>query len=150
MDVSKGHGRLETRKLTVSRFLPNQGDDDISFPFVNQAFRIERTIEYPGGKTTCETVYAITSLPRERANPRQLLELNRGHWAIEANHYVRDVTMDEDRSRVRKGSGPQVMATLWNLTIGVIRLAGGTSIAAGLRGFGWGPRSGVFRLLGAN
>lgn len=30
-----------------------------------------------------EHVYGLTSLPPEQANPQRLLELNRGHWAIE-------------------------------------------------------------------
>jgi predicted transposase YbfD/YdcC len=44
-------------------------------------------------------VYGVTSLPPERATPARLLELVRGHWAIEnKSHWVRDVTFDEDRS----------------------------------------------------
>ena len=39
--------------------------------------------------------------------------------AIEALHHTRDVTSGEDRSTVRTGSGPQVMAALRNFTIGV-------------------------------
>ena len=58
------------------------------------------------GETTVEVVYGITSLGRERADAKRLLELTRGHWGIENGlHYVRDVTMGEDASRVRKGSG---------------------------------------------
>ncbi len=63
-----------------------------------------------------------------------MLALNRGHWGIENRlHWVRDVTFDEDRSQVRTGAGPQVMASLRNLAITVLRLAGCTSIAAALR-----------------
>jgi predicted transposase YbfD/YdcC len=47
-------------------------------------------------------------------------------------HWVRDVTFDEDQSQVRTGSGPQVMATLGNLAISVLRLAGQANIARGL------------------
>jgi len=46
---------------------------------------------------------------------------------------VRDVTFDEDRSQVRKGSGPRVMATLRNLAISVLNIAGATSIAKATR-----------------
>jgi hypothetical protein len=48
-------------------------------------------------------------------------------------HWVRDVDYDEDRSQVRTGCGPQVMATLRNTAIGLLRLAGRRSIAAALR-----------------
>ena len=78
--------------------------------------------------------YAATSLTPAQANPQRLLALWRGHWGIENRvHWVRDVTFDEDRSQVRTGSAPQIMAALRNLTISVIRLAGETNIAAALR-----------------
>jgi hypothetical protein len=57
----------------------------------------------------------------------QLVEL--GHWQLEALHWVRDATFAGDASRIRTASGPQVMATLRNLAIGLVRLAGHTQIA---------------------
>lgn len=48
-------------------------------------------------------------------------------------HWVRDVTFREDASQIRTGSRPQIMATLRNLAIGLIRQAGHTSIAATIR-----------------
>ncbi|MFC1935511.1 hypothetical protein ACFLX9_01935 [Chloroflexota bacterium] len=66
--------------------------------------------------------------------PKRLLALSRGHWGIEDRlHWVRDVTLDEDRYQVRCGSGPQVIAAFRNLTIGLLRLAGHRNIAASLR-----------------
>jgi predicted transposase YbfD/YdcC len=48
-------------------------------------------------------VYEITSLAPEQADPARLLALTRAHWVIENKvHWVRDVTFDEDRCRVRK------------------------------------------------
>jgi len=64
----------------------------------------------------------------------RLLGLVRGHWSIEnQSHWVRDVTFDEDRSQVRCGNIPQVMATLRNTAIGLLRWAGYTNIAAACR-----------------
>ena len=55
----------------------------------------------------------------------------RCHWSIENSiHWVRDVTYDEDRSQIRTGSGPEIMAALRNAAIGALRLAGITNIAA--------------------
>lgn len=48
-------------------------------------------------------------------------------------HHVRDVTFGEDASRVRTGSAPRAMASLRNLAIGALRLAGRNDIAEGLR-----------------
>lgn len=55
------------------------------------------------------------------------------HWPIENRlHWVRDVTFDEDRSQIRTGNGPRVMATLRSTAISLIRLAGQTNIAKNL------------------
>ena len=67
----------------------------------------------------------------ERATPERLLALGRGQWQIEnTSHWVRDVTFDEDRSQVRCGNIPQVMAALRNTAIGLLRSAGYSHIAA--------------------
>ena len=51
-----------------------------------------------GGKTSIETVYAITSLTADEAGPVSLLQLSRDHWGIENKlHYVRDVSCREDQ-----------------------------------------------------
>ena len=57
-----------------------------------------------------------------------------GHWSIENRlHWVRDVVYDEDRSQIRTGHAPRVMATLRSTAIGLHRLTGATNIAAALR-----------------
>jgi predicted transposase YbfD/YdcC len=64
-----------------------------------------------------------------QATPAQLADWIRGHWQIEVLHYIRDVTYGEDASQIRAGNGPQVMATLCNLVIAILRLAGHPGIA---------------------
>ena len=87
-----------------------------------------------------ETVYAITSLDHRAAGPRLLAGWIRSHWTIENSlHWVRDVTGGEDHSRVRTGHRPQVMAALRNTAINIIRLRGGTNIAAAHRAFSYNP-----------
>jgi len=86
------------------------------------------------GEVEQETVYGVTSLGMLRADAGRLLQLVRQHWHIEnRSHWVRDVTFDEDRSQVRVGSIPQVMAALRNTAIGLLRLNGATNIAAATR-----------------
>ena len=79
-----------------------------------QVFRIERQrTNLQGEKEEREVAFGITSLSPKKATPGQLLAFNRNHWSIENKvHYVRDVTFDEDRSRVRKKAAPQVMASM--------------------------------------
>jgi len=105
--------------------------------------------EVATGATRRETSYGVTSLPPAQASPARLLALVRAHWTIENRlHWVRDVTFDEDRSRIRRGAGPQVMATLRNLAISLLRLAGAPLIAPALRQAGWAGHRTIFRLLG--
>jgi hypothetical protein len=47
--------------------------------------------------------------------------------------WVRDVDCGEGRSQVSAAAGPQIMASLRNLAITILRLAGYASIAAALR-----------------
>jgi hypothetical protein len=107
----------------------------VDFPHAAQVFAIRRdTTEMVSQKSRIETVYGITSLKAECADPERLLALSRNHWTIENRlHWVRDVTFDEDRSRVRKGAGAQVMASLRNLAISLLRIAGARYIAPALR-----------------
>lgn len=127
----KGHGRIEIRKIQTTTIL----NDYLTFPYVEQVCRIKRiTYNLDGTFLREETAYGITSLSSEKADPARLLKLNRGHWCIENRlHWVRDVTFDEDRSQVRKGSGPQVMATLRNLAISLFRLNEIKNVAQAVR-----------------
>jgi predicted transposase YbfD/YdcC len=129
--VDVGHGRIETRNLTTSEALVGYSD----WPGLAQVFEVGRhVITKKTGAARVEVVYGVTSLSSERATPGRVLALVRGHWAIEnKSHWVRDVTFDEDRSQVRCGNIPQVMATLRNTTIGLLRWAGHTNIAAACR-----------------
>lgn len=87
-----------------------------------------------GGQETREVEYAITSAGPGWADAAALLACWRGHWGIENRvHWVRDVTMGEDASRIRVGSAPEAMAGLRNAAISVLRLSGITNIAEALR-----------------
>jgi len=110
----------------------------LAFPHAAQAIQIVRRRRPLSGKNTrkwsTETVYAITSLTAAQASPAELAAIVRGHWLIEDRlHWIRDVVYDEDRSQVRTGNGPRVMASLRNLAISILRLTGETNIAAALR-----------------
>jgi predicted transposase YbfD/YdcC len=129
--VDVGHGRIETRNLTTSEALVGYSD----WPGLAQVFEVGRhVITKKTEKERVEVVYGVTSLSPERATPNRLLELVRGHWGIEnKSHWVRDVTFDEDRSQVRCGNIPHIMAALRNTAIGLLRWAGHTNIAAACR-----------------
>jgi predicted transposase YbfD/YdcC len=135
--VEKGHGRIDTRSIETLSRIPSL----IDFPGVKQIARLtrERTVK---GATSVETVCIVTSLSRRRAPAATLLNLVRAHWSIENRvHRVRDVTLGEDACTVSSGSTPQVLATLRNAALTLIRKTGLTNIASAIRSFASCPQA---------
>lgn len=136
--LDSGHGRIEERSLVATSVLAGQQE---IWPGIEQVFCIERrrTLK-KSGKQSDEVVYGVTSLSRQQADASALLKLVRDHWRIEnQSHWVRDVTFGEDHSQVRVGSLPQAMAALRNVAVGLMRVAGESSIAKGCRKFAAQP-----------
>ena len=83
-----------------------------------------------GRPSRSSTSSPATAMP----SPATLAAWIRGHWHIENKlHWVRDVTYQEDKSLVRTGNAPRVMATLRSLAISLLRLDGHANIAAANR-----------------
>ena len=103
------------------------------WPGIAQVYRLTR-VRKTKGKVETEVVYGISSLPRERAGAKRLLGLTRAHWGIENGlHGVRDGTLREDASRIRKGTAPQLMASLRNIIVFLFHRLGHRSAAAATR-----------------
>jgi predicted transposase YbfD/YdcC len=130
-------GRIETRSIAVSSAMAGLSD----WPGLDQVMKLERTVlKKATGEIREEIVYGVSSLSSRRATPPQLNQLWREHWTIENKlHWVRDVTFDEDRSQVRSGSAPQVMAALRNIAISALRLRKVSNIAAAQRKYAAQP-----------
>jgi predicted transposase YbfD/YdcC len=144
-EYDKGHGRIETRSIRTSTAL----NDYLNFPYVGQVFKINRiTTDLNGKLLNSETAYGLTSLSTKDADPKRLLKLNRDHWHIENKlHYVRDVVFNEDKSRIRKGNGAQVMAILRNMAINILRSVATDNIACKIKSIGWNKWE-LFKLVG--
>jgi predicted transposase YbfD/YdcC len=124
--VSTDHGRRARRTIKAA-LAPSW----IEFDGAAQVAQVRRTVTR-NGKKTVEVVYLITS--DRAADPATLAAWVRGHWHIENKlHWVRDVTYQEDKSLVRTGNAPRVMATLRSLAISLLRLDGHANIAAANR-----------------
>lgn len=125
------HGRIETRKIWTTTEL----NAYLDFPYVGQAFVIEReVIQKKTGQCTTEFAYGLTSRPPHQADPQRVLGSNRGHWSIENScHYILDWNYDEDRSRIRKGHGPENISRLRRFAIGLIKSKGVRSVPQKMR-----------------
>lgn len=127
--TEKAPGRLDMRSMRVSSELKGYSD----WPGLEQVFEIRRCWQSKG--VWKEAVrYGVTSLPATIAIPERVLKLKQGHWTIENRlHYVKDVTMGEDKSTLHKDHGPKIMAALRNTVISLLRRAGCSTIAARMR-----------------
>lgn len=125
IEDDRGHGRVERRQIRTT------DTDDALFPGARQVFRLRRDVGgLDGIWDTKEIVYGVTSLPAELAGPAQLNHYQRQHWTVENRlHWTRDVTFAEDKSQVRTGTTPRVLAGFRNLAINTFRLAGRANIA---------------------
>jgi len=118
--VNKGHGRIEVREcwstsnpeyLNLIRGIRNwAGLRSIAMVVCT------RIIE---GKETKYVRYYISSLT---GNAERILQVVRKHWAIENElHWVLDVALNEDRSRVRKDQSPENLAVLRHIAINLLK-----------------------------
>ena len=142
--VDRGHGRIDVR---VIKTLPPTALIAALFPHVRQVFLVERhSYGTDGSLLGAVAVLGITSLPPDLAGPGDLLAYLRGHWAIEMHHYVRDVCLGEDASRVRRAH--QALAAIRNTIIGILHLHRVPNIAAQLRANHRDPYRLPLQLLG--
>lgn len=142
--VRLAHGRLEQRTLLAVKAPP-----DLGFPFARQVLRLERRMlsKRTGEILNEETVYGVTSLAPEQANPLQLLNLWRTHWQIEALHWVRDAVFREDHSTTRTGHAPEALAAFRNLAISLIHRWRGSRVTEAREYYAAHPAQ-LFRRLG--
>jgi predicted transposase YbfD/YdcC len=77
-----------------------------------------------------EVCFYITSLPPK---VKRLARLVRDHWSIENSlHWTLDVTFSDDRTRIRKGSGPEIAGIFRRLALTVLEQD--TSLISSIRG----------------
>lgn len=116
-DHDKGHGRVEHRLCYVTDQLDwlEQRSDWCDLKTVAM---IESQVTV-NDETTVECRYFISSLAPDA---KELAQAIRSHWAIENSlHWVLDVTMGEDFSRVRKDHAPENMAMVRHIVLNLLR-----------------------------
>lgn len=126
----KGHGRKERREHLTIKAPPHMAL--VAWPGLQSITMVCRNATFiSGNKPDRENVmYYISSL---KPKVKTLAKHIRGHWAIENSlHHVLDVTFTEDRSRIRKGSGPEVSSCLRKMAANILQLD--TTIKDNIRG----------------
>jgi predicted transposase YbfD/YdcC len=118
--VNKGHGRIETRQCWAI-----SGEDSLQFLRDHEQWKGLQTIAMVNSqrqvksKITIETRYYISSLPNDA---KKILHAARSHWGVENSlHWVLDVAMGEDDSRIRKDNAPENMAALRRIALNLLK-----------------------------
>jgi predicted transposase YbfD/YdcC len=77
------------------------------------------SLDYHDGKESKDTRYYISSL---ESNAERILQVVRRRWAIENElHWVLDVALNEDRSRIRKDHAPENLAFLRHIALNLLK-----------------------------
>ncbi len=129
---AKKRGRKEKRNVElfnveeVSTKLPDVWKDHIK-----TIIKIDRTRKKFDTREKCYTTSKETAYYISTNGKLRIEEFARGirsHWHIEnRNHYVKDVTFGEDKSRIRKK--PEIMATLRSFALNLMRTNGEGNIS---------------------
>jgi len=117
----KGRSRDERRTVTVFDPADSLADTDWH-PHVAVIIRVERDVYTRSAKTgllrhSSETAFYVSNTPVTAARAADAV---RAHWSIEnTSHYSRDVTLGEDRSRIR--TNPGVFARLRSFAFNILK-----------------------------
>jgi predicted transposase YbfD/YdcC len=120
-EVTTGRGRHETR--TAEIFSPNTAVAGTEWkPLIKAIVRVTRDVLHRDAKTglwssTAEIAYYVANSP---ISARHAAIAIRSHWHVENSlHYTRDVTFQEDQSRIRHNPG--VFARLRSFAYNILR-----------------------------
>jgi predicted transposase YbfD/YdcC len=139
-------GRTEIRRLERTTAL----NDYLDWPQIGQVMRrTYRRVDRRTGRISEDVHYGITSLSATQISIDQLAQIWRWHWTIEnCTHYIRDVSLGEDRCQVHTGTAPRALAALRNTVVTALRLDGWSHVPNGLRHFANFPQD-ALNFIGA-
>ncbi len=132
--ISKGHGRIETRIASVSSDV-DWLQETHHWPGLSAVGKVTAIRRQDGAESEQIRYYLLSEVcAAERFN-----YIVRGHWGIENRlHWVLDVTCNEDQARNRKGHCAENLALLRKLALNLARLeASKGSMRGKLKRAGW-------------
>ena len=106
------------RKIWINTVDAEYVREQLNVPGCNVLIRVDRVIREPGGKTTSEPRYFISSLT---LTALCLLRLIRGHWEVEnCLHWMKDHGWNEDGHYLKRGQG--IFLEMTNAALSLLRL----------------------------
>jgi len=112
-----GHDRHEIRHYLMLSDIQARLDPDSIWSKFNSVSMVD-SVRSLDGKTTVETRYFISSF---EDNAEQFANSVRSHWGIENSlHWILDVALREDDSRIRKDNAPENFAVLQHIAVNLL------------------------------
>jgi len=141
--VDQGHGRLEIRQAIF--FQISQLALDMRWAESGLATLIvmaRRTTNLATQQHSAEVSFYCANVavdPADTALQQELFQAIRGHWGVEADNYIRDVSFQEDKVRTKYANQAQVLASLRTVVMQLFREAGFVNFKAALETFADNP-----------
>lgn len=120
-EIDKGHGRLEQRMyshydVSWEYFDPRWTGSDF-----RSLIKVERNrMDLKSGKKQSETAYFISNAEAVAEQSEEYFGAIRGHWSVEVNNHIRDVTFKEDQLKTKKKLITRAFAGLRTLAISIL------------------------------
>lgn len=140
----KAHGRQEVRRVESFRipdhkqaWFRSRGWKDVAMVVHVERRRAVFDPAAKAWRRSTESAHYVSTIA---LSAQEFAEGIRGHWGIEnRNHHVRDVTLAEDASRIRKN--PEIMVKLRSIALNLLRATGATNIRQARLAFAFLPSS---------
>lgn len=122
--TEKGHGRIEFRRakiFKVPKVLKNTCSEWKEVKCVAEIKRTRQELDTKEKQYKEPSIEYSYYASTEIFTAGKFLKYIRDHWKIEnLNHHVKDVTFNEDKSRIRKN--PMIFAILRSFALNILRL----------------------------
>lgn len=125
--LEKSKGRVEHRSVMLYDAI---GIDREQWRGVRQIVQVHRWVEHADGHQSFQEAFYIDSTAKTAA------DLNRGirmHWSVETMHWVKDVVLKEDASKIHKGNAPENLSIIRNWVMAIFTINGYKSITVAIR-----------------
>lgn len=117
--ITKGHGRLETRQVWCTEQVDWFADRD-QWVGLSSLIAVDGQRQWADGRIEKERRYFISSLKGVTA--RRFGQLIRSHWHVENSlHWSLDVSFNEDASRIRNGHAAENFSRLRRIALNLLK-----------------------------
>lgn len=128
-EITKELSRGRKEKRTIKTYKVNE--------YIKENWPKAKTIIYVKRERTIKNRKAISYsyyLSNISVKAKEFAIGIRHHWGIENRlHYVKDVTLKEDESKIRSGNAPAILSLIRNLVINIARTNGENRIKKYMR-----------------